>query len=322
MNSEERTGHQRHIPATEHRAAAPRCRRGALSSPTRSAPPLRPLRDGAARLRAGGGDQEPQPAARAGPGRGPARRPGREPGRGRRLLLEHLRRRLAARAAAAAPRGGAWATRGRLRPATARLWPAAAGLRRSPARLRAPAGRPLGRPAGGTAAAGGGFLATALPMAAGAAGGMLLGSALSNAFAGGHSSLGSMAGLGGAGAAGGTTIENNYFGNQGGSEDFGAPLGGDDAGFQTPRSTATWRRRQRRLGLIGPPRRTRRPPPRRRGGGLFSCRETIPAASDHHHAGADRHPLVEVVTSSFIIRMQPDETDWPIVWGSLVPWMR
>lgn len=79
---------------------------------------------------------------------------------------------------------------------------------------------------------GGGFLATALPMAAGAAGGMLLGSALSNAFAGGHSSLGSMAGLGGAGAAGGTTIENNYFGNQGGSEDFGAPLGGDDAGFQ------------------------------------------------------------------------------------------
>ncbi|GJD60775.1 DUF2076 domain-containing protein [Methylobacterium frigidaeris] len=79
---------------------------------------------------------------------------------------------------------------------------------------------------------GGGFLATALPMAAGAAGGMLLGSALSNAFAGGHSSLGSMAGLGGAGAAGGTTVENNYFGNAGGSEDFGAPLGGDDAGFQ------------------------------------------------------------------------------------------
>lgn len=40
-------------------------------------------------------------------------------------------------------------------------------------------------------ARGGGFLATALPMAAGAAGGMLLGSALSNAFAGGHSALGS-----------------------------------------------------------------------------------------------------------------------------------
>ncbi|TNC10203.1 DUF2076 domain-containing protein [Methylobacterium terricola] len=79
---------------------------------------------------------------------------------------------------------------------------------------------------------GGGFLATALPMAAGAAGGMLLGSALSNAFAGGHSSLGSMAGLGGAGTGGGTVVENNYFGNQGGSEDFGAPLGGDDAGFQ------------------------------------------------------------------------------------------
>ncbi|TGE00668.1 DUF2076 domain-containing protein [Methylobacterium nonmethylotrophicum] len=80
---------------------------------------------------------------------------------------------------------------------------------------------------------GGGFLATALPMAAGAAGGMLLGSALSNAFAGGHSSLGSMAGLGGAGAAGGeTVVENNYFGNAGGSQDFGAPLGGGDADFQ------------------------------------------------------------------------------------------
>jgi len=83
---------------------------------------------------------------------------------------------------------------------------------------------------------GGGFLATALPMAAGAAGGMLLGSALSNAFAGGHSSLGSMAGLGGAGAAGAggeTVVENNYFGNAGG-QDFGAPLGGGggDADFQ------------------------------------------------------------------------------------------
>ncbi len=71
-------------------------------------------------------------------------------------------------------------------------------------------------------------------MAAGAAGGMLLGSALSNAFAGGHSSLGSMAGLGGGSGMGGgeTVVENNYFGNSGGSQDFGAPLGGDDAGFQ------------------------------------------------------------------------------------------
>ena len=73
-------------------------------------------------------------------------------------------------------------------------------------------------------ARGGGFMATALPMAAGAAGGMLLGSALSNAFAGGHSSLGSAAA---AGLGGGTTIENNYFGSDaGGTQDFGAPLGG------------------------------------------------------------------------------------------------
>ncbi|MFE1600134.1 DUF2076 domain-containing protein [Methylobacterium sp. ID0610] len=79
----------------------------------------------------------------------------------------------------------------------------------------------------------GGFLASALPMAAGAAGGMLLGSALANAFSGGHSQLGSLgaAGLGGAaGGSGETIIENNYFGNDAqnaGGEDFGAPLGGD-----------------------------------------------------------------------------------------------
>ncbi|VUF15761.1 DUF2076 domain-containing protein [Methylobacterium dankookense] len=67
-------------------------------------------------------------------------------------------------------------------------------------------------------ARGGGFLATALPMAAGAAGGMLLGSALSNAFAGGHSQLGSAAaaGLGGSAADAGNV------------QDFGAPLGGGD----------------------------------------------------------------------------------------------
>ncbi|TXN26517.1 DUF2076 domain-containing protein, partial [Methylobacterium sp. WL93] len=54
--------------------------------------------------------------------------------------------------------------------------------------------------------------------------GMLLGSALSNAFAGGHSSLGSAAA---AGLGGGTTVENNYFGSDaGGTQDFGAPLGG------------------------------------------------------------------------------------------------
>ncbi|MGU3418269.1 DUF2076 domain-containing protein [Methylobacterium sp. 13MFTsu3.1M2] len=88
-------------------------------------------------------------------------------------------------------------------------------------------------------ARGGGFMATALPMAAGAAGGMLLGSALSNAFAGGHSSLGSAAaaGLGG----GGETVVNNYYGD-GGNQDLGSALdnsGGDmgsfqDAGYSDP----------------------------------------------------------------------------------------
>jgi uncharacterized protein len=82
-------------------------------------------------------------------------------------------------------------------------------------------------------ARGGGFMATALPMAAGAAGGMLLGSALSNAFAGGHSSLGSAAAAG-LGGGGGETIVNNYYGD-GGNQDLGAALdnsGGDMGGFQ------------------------------------------------------------------------------------------
>ena len=65
-------------------------------------------------------------------------------------------------------------------------------------------------------------MATALPMAAGAAGGMLLGSALSNAFAGGHSSLGSAAAAGLGGSP--NITENNYFG--GGNDDLGSALGG------------------------------------------------------------------------------------------------
>ena len=101
--------------------------------------------------------------------------------------------------------------------------------------------QPQGGPWGGqpqAPARGGGFLASALPMAAGAAGGMLLGSALSNAFAGGHSSLGSAAaaGLGG----GGETVVNNYYGD-GGNQDLGSALdnsggGGDfqDASFSDP----------------------------------------------------------------------------------------
>lgn len=75
-------------------------------------------------------------------------------------------------------------------------------------------------------ARGGGFLATALPMAAGAAGGMLLGSALSNAFAGGHSALGSAAAAG---------LPASDASSAAGTQDFGAPLGGgndvQDASF-------------------------------------------------------------------------------------------
>ncbi|BAQ45351.1 MULTISPECIES: DUF2076 domain-containing protein [Methylobacterium] len=131
------------------------------------------------------------------------------------------------------PRGGAWGNQGggygQQQPGYGQQQPGYGG---PPPGYAPQQGGPWAGQQAAPQRAGGGFLATALPMAAGAAGGMLLGSALSNAFAGGHSSLGSMAGLGGAGAAGGTTVENNYFGNQGGSEDFGAPLGGDDAGFQ------------------------------------------------------------------------------------------
>ncbi|KQT78659.1 DUF2076 domain-containing protein [Methylobacterium sp. Leaf466] len=84
-------------------------------------------------------------------------------------------------------------------------------------------GGPQGGPWAGqqqAPARGGGFMATALPMAAGAAGGMLLGSALSNAFAGGHSSLGSAAaaGLSGTGA--------EAAGLSGGTQDLGSALGG------------------------------------------------------------------------------------------------
>ncbi len=75
---------------------------------------------------------------------------------------------------------------------------------------------------------GSGFLGSALTTAAGVAGGMVVGSALMNAFSGGHSALGSLAG------AGGETV-NNFFGSDANAStsDFGAPLGGgDDASFQ------------------------------------------------------------------------------------------
>lgn len=86
-------------------------------------------------------------------------------------------------------------------------------------------GGPWGGQPQAAPARGGGFLATALPMAAGAAGGMLLGSALSNAFAGGHSSLGSASA---AGLGGGSITENNFFGSDTNNQDLGAALGGGD----------------------------------------------------------------------------------------------
>jgi lipoprotein-anchoring transpeptidase ErfK/SrfK len=49
---------------------------------------------------------------------------------------------------------------------------------------------------------------------------------------------------------------------------------------------------------------------------------TPPAEMLRRRPDLPRHMAGGSVTSSFIIRMQPDETDWPIVWGSLVPWMR
>jgi uncharacterized protein len=78
---------------------------------------------------------------------------------------------------------------------------------------------------------GSGFLGSALTTAAGVAGGMVVGSALMNAFSGGHSALGSLA------STGGETV-NNFFGSDANADtansaDFGAPLGGgDDASFQ------------------------------------------------------------------------------------------
>ena len=75
-------------------------------------------------------------------------------------------------------------------------------------------------------------MATALPMAAGAAGGMLLGSALSNAFAGGHSQPRQR--RGGRPRRHPELTENNFFGGSG-NEDLGSALGGgndlQDASF-------------------------------------------------------------------------------------------
>ena len=75
-----------------------------------------------------------------------------------------------------------------------------------------------------------GFLGSALTTAAGVAGGMVVGSALMNAFSGGHSSLGALANP--AQAAGGDNSDLGgalWGGDQGGG---GSDLGGSDSSFQ------------------------------------------------------------------------------------------
>jgi hypothetical protein len=90
-------------------------------------------------------------------------------------------------------------------------------------------------PWGGAARGGGGFLQTALGTAAGVAGGMMLGSALSNAFGGSDAAGGgaqaalSDAAAGGADAAGGEGITDSLYQDASLDDqtDFGSDLGGD-----------------------------------------------------------------------------------------------
>jgi hypothetical protein len=90
-------------------------------------------------------------------------------------------------------------------------------------------------PWGGAARGGGGFLQTALGTAAGVAGGMMLGSALSNAFGGNDAAGGSAqaalsdAAAGGADAAGSEGITDSLYQDASLDDqaDFGSDLGGD-----------------------------------------------------------------------------------------------
>ncbi|KQT98897.1 ABC transporter substrate-binding protein [Methylobacterium sp. Leaf469] len=134
------------------------------------------------------------------------------------------------------PAGQAWGSPGQQQPGYGQPQP---GYGQQPGYGGPQQGGPWGGQQQAAPTRGGGFMATALPMAAGAAGGMLLGSALSNAFAGGHSSLGSAAaaGLPASGAAaggdsdlgsalgGGGDFQEASFGGDAG-DDFGGDLGG------------------------------------------------------------------------------------------------
>ena len=101
--------------------------------------------------------------------------------------------------------------------------------------------QPQGGPWGGAAqqpqaqGGGGGFLKGALGMAAGVAGGALLGNAVSGLFHGSNNPFGIASGMGGglAGGGGGETVINNYYdgdgpGNQGG---FDQAADSDQGGF-------------------------------------------------------------------------------------------
>lgn len=96
----------------------------------------------------------------------------------------------------------------------------------------APQGGPWGQGAG-AAPQGGGFLKGALGMAAGVAGGALLGNAISGLFRGNPYGIGAgMPGLGGGYPGGGETIVNNYYENDGPPGDAGGDYGpGDGGGF-------------------------------------------------------------------------------------------
>ena len=53
----------------------------------------------------------------------------------------------------------------------------------------------------------------------------------------------------------------------------------------------------------------------------------LPGESDrdflaHHHPRADSDLLIKLRTSSLRMRKQPEDTECPIVQGSLEPWMR
>ncbi len=93
-----------------------------------------------------------------------------------------------------------------------------------------PQAYPQAEPAGG----GGSFLKGALGTAAGVAGGVLLADGIRNLFS--HGGMGGMSNLGigsGFAPAGGDTVINNYYGDQGGTQDAGYDAGSDDnAGMQ------------------------------------------------------------------------------------------